>query len=644
MVTMTRLRFLVLLICLCAQPAFAANQTQTVTPVIVGGNLPYTVQLDRYDPLQTLTRPSLHSFVAGEHNGQWVMIGGLSNGLHGFDVDRVSIGDRFNNSDIWVIDPITQTSWNRSLIGDVAGGALTNEQFLSLTSANAQFEQVGDRLYVTGGFGDDDVVDPTSRNTFSDLTAFDLPGLVDWAKGGPGMAADHMRQINDPTFKVTGGDMYEVDGQMHLVFGQDFNQAYQGNQVNGEYTKQVRTFTIQDDGTTLSFTPVQSSAQEDYFRRRDLNVYPTVRNGAEGLENGLTVLSGVFTQSRGAWTVPVEIDASGNPIQMDLGNDPMNANGELDNDSMVFKQAMNNYHSAKLGLFSGLTGDMHELLFGGITLQEYDPTNPNADANGFVTDNLLPNTRQISSVIRKQDGSYEQHYLGEFPELYTDEPEPKLMRFGSNAEFFVADGIPTYDNGVIDLDALPVGQSTVGYIYGGLITNAPHVFGNPTALSSASGEIFTVTISRIASGDFDGDGDYSCLDVDSLVFEIASGDNIVAYDLTGDSLVDQVDLTAWLAEAGAAELPSGNPYLLGDANLDGTVDGVDFLAWNTNKFTAGDAGFCGGDFSADGNVDGSDFIIWNSNKFSSADVVPEPATGSLCLLALLTFLFRRRSL
>ena len=124
-------------------------------------------------------------------------------------------------------------------------------------------------------------------------------------------------------------------------------------------------------------------------------------------------------------TVPVEIDANGNPLQIiDKGNDPLNSNGELDADSTVFKQAMNNYHSAKLGLFSQTSGDMHELLFGGITLQEFDPTSPNADANGFVTDNALPNTRQISSVVRQANGEYEQHFLGEFPELFTDEPTP----------------------------------------------------------------------------------------------------------------------------------------------------------------------------------------------------------------------------
>ncbi len=162
---------------------------------------------------------------------------------------------------------------------------------------------------------------------------------------------------------------------------------------------------------------------------------------------------------------------------------------------------------------------------------------------------------------------------------------------------------------------------------------------------------------QILGGDFDGDGDYSCNDVDSLVLEISLGTNGSNYDVTGDGLVNGADLTAWLAEAGGVELASGNPYLPGDANLDGTVDGVDFVTWNAAKFTATPA-WCSGDFDASGFVDGVDFVVWNANKFQTADVsepgrskhrmedghliynsdvsaVPEPTSGLLMLLSVL---------
>ena len=141
------------------------------------------------------------------------------------------------------------------------------------------------------------------------------------------------------------------------------------------------------------------------------------------------------------------------------------------------------------------------------------------------------------------------------------------------------------------------------------------------------------------SGDFNGDGNFDCADVDSLVVEIVAGTNAAAFDLTNDGLVNQADLTEWLAVAGAANLPSGNPYLSGDANLDGSVDAEDFIEWNTNKFTAV-AAWCSGDFNADGVVDAADFIEWNANKFTSADVhgtpsVPEPSSLASWMLMLL---------
>ncbi len=134
-----------------------------------------------------------------------------------------------------------------------------------------------------------------------------------------------------------------------------------------------------------------------------------------------------------------------------------------------------------------------------------------------------------------------------------------------------------------------------------------------------------------ASGDFNGDGNYDCLDIDALVVEISTSTNNSAFDLTNDGNVDADDLAAWLVEGGAnnPNATGGNPFLVGDANLDGSVNGQDFVIWNTHKFTA-TAAWCDGDFNADGNVNGQDFVAWNTNKFTSSDIVspvPEPLGG-----------------
>jgi hypothetical protein len=142
-----------------------------------------------------------------------------------------------------------------------------------------------------------------------------------------------------------------------------------------------------------------------------------------------------------------------------------------------------------------------------------------------------------------------------------------------------------------------------------------------------------------SSGDFNNDGLFNCLDIDSLVVQMVAGTNPIAFDLTGDGLVNQADLAQWRTLAGAVNLPSGNPYRPGDGNLDGVVDGSDFGIWNSHKFTS-IAAWCSGDYTADGLVDGSDFGVWNANKFTSSDVarvVPEPLGVSVWLLLILAW-------
>ena len=46
-----------------------------------------------------------------------------------------------------------------------------------------------------------------------------------------------------------------------------------------------------------------------------------------------------------------------------------------------------------------------------------------------------------------------------------------VILFGAEAKFFAAPGLPVYENGVIDLDALE-DNTLLGYIYGGIAADA----------------------------------------------------------------------------------------------------------------------------------------------------------------------------
>ncbi|MEX2171619.1 MAG: hypothetical protein WD851_20035 [Pirellulales bacterium] len=446
----------------------AANQTPDLSAIDLTGNVPYRIQLRQFD-FGPEEMPTLQSYAAGVHDGKWVLISGRTNGLHGFtNNSSTNFPAAAQNREVWVIDPVSRQSWSRPLDDPTSG--LSEATILSLTPTNTQFYQRADRLYMTGGYG---VAPAGGFNTFDTLTAIDLPDMIDWVVSGAGSASAAMRQIADPAFKVTGGAMYEIDGRTHLVFGQDFVGGYNPSK-NGTYTNQVRSFNIVDDGVLLSVNTPSSTTPDPAYRRRDLNVFPAIRSGPGGLENELVVLSGVFTETNGAWTVPVEVDATGQTTMADP------------NLPSTFKQGMNNYHSAKLGLYSEGSGAMHEVLFGGISLQYIDPV------TGLIaTDDNFPFINEITSVAIDAAGNYTQHLLGEFPELLDN--EGKRLRFGANAEFFHAEGVPIYDNGVIKFDEL-TGQTVLGYIFGGIAANAPHVRGVPGAASAASDLIFEVVL------------------------------------------------------------------------------------------------------------------------------------------------------
>ncbi len=454
--------------------AFAANQTSTVSPLQPASDLPYRIQLTEVD-YSNIELPTLHSYAAGTFDNKWVFISGRTNGLHGFHdvLAEENFPIQFQNRDVWVVDFATKQSWHSPL--EPTPG-LTESQILALASTNNQFYQKDETLYITGGYGVFE--NGEDFGTFDHLSAIDLPGLGNWVMNGTGTAAENIRQISspdplNPIFRVTGGAMHEIDDTTHLVFGQDFVGVYTPF-GDGNYTRQVRSFDIVDDGTNLSVANTTSTPILPEYRRRDLNIVPILSlDGMGGVEEKLVALSGVFTASMGAFTVPVEIDANGQPTMADA-----TAAG-------TFKQGFNGYHSAKLGLFSEASGAMHEVMFGGISLQFLE------EATGIVrTDNALPFVNDITSIQIDAAGNYTQHHLGYFPELF-DQDDIRL-RFGTNAEFLPAGDISVFDNGVIDFDQLAAGETVLGHIFGGIVTNGPHT--RRGAASSGSNRVFTVSI------------------------------------------------------------------------------------------------------------------------------------------------------
>jgi hypothetical protein len=452
--------------------ASAQNQTPTLSPIVVGGDLPYEVNVYVRN-MGSATIPTLQSFAFGQLGDEWVIVAGRTNGLHNFSGDgTTNFPPQFQNTNVWVIDPVAQQSWSRSLTDPSAG--LTAAQVDSLSATNTEFFQNGTTLYVAGGYVYDSV--GNDFTTYDTLSALDLPGVVAWVKDDVGSLAANLRQLTDPVFKVTGGIMQQIDGRTLLVFGQDFEGPYTPG-VSGVYTHEVRSFDIDDDGGELGISNLAISMPIPAYRRRDLNVVPFLHNEGPGTyTEGLIAFSGVFTEAVGVWTVPVEITAAGVPSMADP------------NDPNTFKQGMNNYDSPTISLYRTSDDSTHTLVFGGISLQFYDE-----ETSTIVTDNNAPFIKQSTSIVRSSAGAYTQYLLesGAFPTI-NGVNGPLL--FGAGARFFPAGDVPMIGD-LVDLDSLG-GSMLLGQIYGGIMATAPN-----NGPSTASSYVFDVVLTAPEAGE-----------------------------------------------------------------------------------------------------------------------------------------------
>lgn len=456
------------------------DQTAVFSPVTAWSG-DFNLSLATYD-MGTAAVPTLQSFANAVYDEQWVLLAGRTTGLHGFSGNGLAnFPPKYQNTDVWVVDPVTKQTWGRS-ITDASGG-FSASVITSLSATNTQAYQDGSTLLVTGGY----VYDASAGGftTYNTLTAIDLPQLVDWVKGTDAtLAANAVLQIEGETatdgsydggfFQVTGGGLEKIGDRYQLIFGQNFMGPYTPGS-NGVYTSQVRSFDVAVDfaAGTLSYSNASvspSGGDPSLYRRRDLNVFPSLVPDGQGGETLQAVaLAGVFYNGAGVWTVPVEIGSDGVPVTADPSVSPN-----------VFKQAMQQYHSGKIGLYSPQSGEMTEILLGGISANTYNPV-----TGRLAYDSHYGFTNQVSAVIRDAAGTYQQQYLMDLPEVR--DGAGKLLYLGAGAQFFPAAGLDLLAGSIINVDALTNG-TVIGYMFGGIAADRPN-FGR----STASPVIFEVT-------------------------------------------------------------------------------------------------------------------------------------------------------
>lgn len=458
-------------------------------------NFNYTVELT---PVSLPNFPGLHSYVHGQYNGKWLIIGGRKDGIHARQPFN-AFPQASNNTDIYVVDINTQQFWSASVNSLPTGIA---EQ---LQSTNMNFNQIDDTLYIVGGYA----FSPTANDhiTFPNLTTIQVSSVIDAVINATPISS-YFKQITDSVFAITGGHLVSLNDTFYLVGGHKFDGRYNPmghNTYTQTYSNQIRKFTI-DNGSTLSYSNYSAITDAVHLHRRDYNLVPQVfTDGTEGF----TISSGVFqTNVDLPYLYPVDITPAGyTPITS-------------------FNQYLSNYHSATLSVYDSATNSMHSLFFGGMSQYYYQ--------NGtLVKDDLVPFVKTISQVTRFANGT-----LQEF-QLPVEMPSLK----GASAEFIANENLAHYSNGVLKLNQAIGDTILAGYILGGIASSSLNPFtDNQTNLTNADNTIYAVKlINNTPTGlkAIDGSNPYS-FDVypnptDSQVnftFDVANNAETVDYIIT----------------------------------------------------------------------------------------------------------------
>ncbi|HBF19231.1 MAG TPA: hypothetical protein DDW81_03980, partial [Cryomorphaceae bacterium] len=302
--------------------------------------------------------PALQSFVFASYNEYWLLIGGRTNGFHGFG-NQQDFPFKKANKFIYLYNTSTQSLDSMSVMSLPVA---LREQY---TSSNMQHFQQGDYLYLCGGYGELHAGTPNATwQTFPTFSRVNVPDMVQAIIDHNDTAlAMSVVYDSDDFERATGGELFRLDNKFYLVVGHNFEGPYGGNHTQ-IYLDTVHVFTVTESPNSIDINPSSFQYISDnlpdsvtQFRRRDLLVVPSI--GSDKSTVGLTIYGGVFTS-------PVLHDTTKanqpfrNPIYLTNGTTPSYA---LD---PSYTQRSNIYSSAYVTLYDSTNNVMYTTSFGGI--------------------------------------------------------------------------------------------------------------------------------------------------------------------------------------------------------------------------------------------------------------------------------------
>ena len=218
--------------------------------------------------------PTIQSAVSAQSGGLWLVFGGRTNGLHGFDPTGAgqlpaALSEQRHLRHRPRDRPDLVRALGRHRPARVGDHPRWPRRIRSSTrSATASTPSAATRsTRPTGDF-----------QTYDTLSAISVRGLID-AVITQGAAVASVKQIHDPRLAVTGGDLAAIGNRTYLVFGQDFQGGYNGStDSSGPRSTPTRSAASRSSttGTTLAIAGYQAQRDPVNFRRRDGNLVPVV--------------------------------------------------------------------------------------------------------------------------------------------------------------------------------------------------------------------------------------------------------------------------------------------------------------------------------------------------------------------------------
>ncbi len=406
---------------------------------------------------------------------KWLIVTGMCQGIHGFSANKADQPNNFpsksGNPDLIVVDPAARKVWKYPLSKLSLGDSFN---VAALSASNCAATQVGDILYVVGGYGTDKGARaPGDMVTFSTLTAINLPVAIQAIING--QAPDQaLQQLTDPYFQVAGGGLAALNGQFHLVFGQIFNGLYSPVNMSAElpfqqqYLSRDFVFTVNTQ-PNLAYQSVANvslaNADGSSTVRRDFTLAPALFPGATPAPV-IGIYGGVFrAQGFGAYTNPIYISGLSKPA----GCPP--EPGITPGEDTSFEQLLSQYDCAALPLYDATGQDMYTIFFGGISANSVDPANGAlkrdpvklANRGKKIIQDGVPYIQTISATRRMANGASAGYIL----------PPTMQGYLGAGARLWVDPTLPLSQNGVVLLEKLSC-PTVVGYIFGGIQASGPY--------------------------------------------------------------------------------------------------------------------------------------------------------------------------